>query len=202
MARDVGGTGFTSLSDYLNANQGTLDAGYQQDYQQAHQLGDSLNTQLGGLENAAVDMAGRSGTAPTDVPGYAAAQAQATQAQEMGNRFTSPAGTDLTPEGSFNALLEHGAHGADYASLAGYLGGLGQAPAQAVARGTQEGLGIYNTPPNLPGSPGARNNRPQGAPTSPPPPPDAPYQDPATDPNRTDPNGGPSYWWRDTGGGG
>lgn len=152
--------GFVSLGDYLGANKGPLDAGYQQDFTQAHALGDTLQSQLGMTEQEARGYAGHGGTAATSAqaPDYATSATSAMQAQEMGRKFGSQSAlagsaTDPTnPAASFNAALEYGAHGTDYGTLSGYLGafGGGGAPDASLAKGNQEGLQDYLNPKPAP----------------------------------------------------
>jgi hypothetical protein len=175
MARDIGGTGFVSLNDYLGANQGVLDSGYQQDYDQAHQLGDRLSGYLGQIEPGARSAAAASGAAPDSgsVAGYTDAVNAGGQAKEMGRRAANP----FTAAGNpFDSALLYGAHGEDYQSLAGYLGGLGN-PDDALAKGTQEGIADYTAahqpprvapPPPEPESPYDRQVRPGEDPRKPP----------------------------------
>lgn len=148
--------GFVSLGDYLGANKGPLDAGYQQDFTQAHALGDTLQSQLGMTEQEARNYSGQhQGTAATaaQTPDYNNAATSAMQTQEMGRKFGSQSAlagsaTDPTnPAASFNAALMYGAHGTDYGTLSGYLGGFGTGgPDASLAKGNREGLDDYLTP--------------------------------------------------------
>lgn len=178
MTRNVGGTGFVSLNDYLGANQGVLDAGYQQDYDQAHQLGDRLSGYLGQIEPGARTAAAASGAAPDSgsVAGYTDAVNAGGQAKEMGRRAQNPFTAGGNP---FDSALLSSAHGQDYQSLAGYLGGFGN-PDDALAKGSQEGIADYT----------AAHQPPPAA--APPPEPESPYDRayvrPGEDPRKPPPS--------------
>lgn len=183
--------GNVTLGDYLGANRDVLNAGFQQDSTNAHQLGDTLSQQLGMVQQGAQDFASGHGTAakPGDVPDYQNATGSATQAQEQGRKYGSQyamAGSGVNPVSgpdSFNAALEYGAHGGDYKSLSDFLGKFGYGADEALAKGNAAGLQPKPpTPGEQPPEYPPYNDHPHG-------PEDAPYdnQDP---------------WGQDSGGGG
>lgn len=190
MTRDVGGTGFVGLNDYLGANQGVLDAGYAADTAAGHQQGDTLQGYIGQVAPGARSFAAEHGTEaqPGDVAGYTSALTSADQARETGRKFGSEfglAGSAANPvsgEQGFNAALAYGAHGADYKTLGDWLTGLSGQPEGEFARGNAQGMEDYrlahppltpldphDTEPHPPGSwPPGRHD---GGPGSTPPPP-------------------------------
>lgn len=167
--RNVPGTGFVSLNDYLGANGDALNAQFANDAAQAHGIGDSFNAALGGVEGQAEAPAKASGIAATPPDGtgtdpYSTALGSAEKAQSLGTQFGSEAGmagsaaNPVSGEQSFNAALEQGAHGQDYSSLAGYLGGFSPSSVDAAWNaGSMKGIGEY-TPPVAPAAPGTPDN--------------------------------------------
>lgn len=166
--RDVGGSGFVGLNDYIGANQGVLDAGYTQDSAQAHQVGDTLQGYINEIEPSALQQSAH-GT-PGDragINGYTSATAMAGTAGDLGRKLGSEgglAGSGANPvsgEQGFNAALSYGAHGGDYHTLGQWLQGLAVAPEDAYQRGTQTGLEIASRPASS-GTAGGRHNKPSG----------------------------------------
>lgn len=182
------GTGFVSLGDYLGANQDPLNAQYANDSQSAHDVGDSFNSLLGFVPSEAENMAKQTGAAgdPLNPLGswngadpYGRAMGAAQNAQDLSTKFGSQAGmagagrNPVSGDGSFNAALEQGAHGGDYASLSGYLKGFTPAAVDdAWNAGSAKGIGEWvdpyaakpGAPPVEPKDPGQPPGE-QGSPT-------------------------------------
>lgn len=157
-SRNVGGTGFVSLGDYLGANSDALDAQFANDSTTAHGIGDSFNQVIGLVPGEAEAPAQASGVAATPPPEggtdpYSTAIGAAEKAQGLATQFGSQgglAGAGANPtsgEQSFNAALLSGAHGQDYSSLSGYLGGFTPGSVdEAWNAGSLKGIGEYAPP--------------------------------------------------------
>lgn len=217
-ARNVGGTGFVSLGDYLGANSDALDAQYANDSTTAHGIGDSFNQVIGLVPGEAEGPAQASGVAATPPPEngtdpYSTAVGAAEKAQGLATRFGSQAGlagagqNSVSGEQSFNAALLSGAHGQDYSSLSGYLGGFTPGSVDdAWNAGSLKGIGEYvppaqtqpqvdngmpgsvedpAVPPQTSGEPGPAGRRTSPHPIGPP----APWSPPPVLPRRRTPEG-------------
>lgn len=156
-ARNVGGTGFVSLGDYLGANSDALDSQFANDSTTAHGIGDSFNQVIGLVPGEAEAPAKAAGVAATPPAGgvdpYSTAIGAAERAQGLATQFGSQAGlagagaNPVSAEQSFNAALLSGAHGQDYSSLSGYLGGFTPGSVDdAWNSGSLKGIGEYVPP--------------------------------------------------------
>src|ERR1700737_1302277 len=80
--------GFVSLGQYLDANQGTLGAGFDQAQKEAQGLGGKIDAwQQGANDNAFTQSAGRTPQKPQDAEGYQSAISDAMKAREMSRGF-------------------------------------------------------------------------------------------------------------------
>lgn len=134
--RTIGGTGFTSLGDYVGANGDALDAQYDTDADQAHGVKDSYAASLGLIPASAEALGSQTGQIPDApagglVPAYDTATSIENKiAPDLINTFAQRTGggggaNPVSGEDSFDAALQKGAHGGDYSTLASSLGGTG-----------------------------------------------------------------------------
>lgn len=167
--RNVGGTGFTSLGDYLGANGDALDSQYNADATQANGIKDSYESYLGQIPGIAEQASKQTGqiaspASPTGsmAPAYEnAVNIENKAAPDMINTLALRTGggggaNPVSGEDSFNAALQKGAHGGDYSTLAAALGGSGVGSiqkggaAQAWRNGGELGAEEYVPPAGAP----------------------------------------------------
>lgn len=168
--------GFVSLGQYLDANQGTLGAGFDQAQKDAQDIGGKVDAwQKGANEAAYTQSAGKRPQKPQDAEGYQSAIGDAMKAQEMGRSFGSEsalAGSGRFGkggEGAFSSALSYAKYGPQYGELSGYLdkhgpGKVDKGLNDAAASGSHQYVNPMPRVPTLtPKPPGPEPEKPKNA---------------------------------------
>jgi hypothetical protein len=147
--------GFVSLGQYLDANQGTLQSGFDTAQKEAQGLGGQLEQYLGKATAGATASSAASGqpTKPQDAEGYQSAISQAMQARELGRSLGTEAGLAGSErfgkggEGAFNSALEYAKYGPQFGQLSGYLDKYGPSQVdEQLNAASAEGVKQYKPP--------------------------------------------------------